>query len=275
MADLIILLLGAVVGIVLGLTGAGGSVIAVPLLMLALGWTLPQAVPVALLAVGVSALLGVLAATRHHLVCYRAAILMAVLGFITAPIGIRMAQLLPHVWLQLLFALVLTAVAVRMFLQATYSPADSSIVRAAVDWHDSNPVCRFNPETGKLSWSSPCAVVLTLSGAMTGLLSGLIGVGGGFIIVPALRHLTQLNMHAAVGTSLLIITFISTAGFVGAILQGVPVDWSMAVPFVAGAIVGMMAGRSLTPLIAGPMLQKLFSILMTGVAVALIAGLMH
>lgn len=275
MVDLITLALGAIVGIVLGLTGAGGSVIAVPLLMIVLDWTLPQAVPVALLAVGVSALFGVLTASRHQLVCYRAALLMAILGFVTAPMGIRLAQWLPHLWLQLLFAVVLVVVAIRMFLQATWSPADSSVVRAAVDWQDSSPVCRFNPDTGKLSWSSPCAVVLTISGAITGLMSGLIGVGGGFIIVPALRYLTQLSMHAAVGTSLLIITLISTAGFAGAMFQDIPVAWATAVPFVAGAVIGMAGGRRLAPFLAGPLLEKLFAVLMVGVAIALITGLMY
>lgn len=273
MVEIFILLLGSIVGAVLGLTSAGGSVIAVPLLMLGLGWTLPQAVPVALLAVAVSALSGVFTATKRNLVCYRAAILMAALGLVSAPAGIWLAQWLPHMWLQLLFALVLVAVAIRMYLQATYSPADSSVVRASIDWQDSSPVCRFNPDTGKLAWSSPCAVVLALGGAVTGLMSGLIGVGGGFIIVPALRHLTQLSMHAAVGTSLMIISLISTAGFAGAVLQDIPVAWSVALPFVGGAIIGMAAGRSLAPFVAGPLLQKGFALLMILVSAALIAGL--
>ncbi|MDZ7737007.1 MAG: sulfite exporter TauE/SafE family protein [Gammaproteobacteria bacterium] len=275
MVEIFILLLGSIVGVVLGLTGAGGSVIAVPLLMLGLGWTLPQAVPVALLAVALSALSGMFTVTRRNLVCYRAAILMAALGLASAPAGIWLAQWLPHMWLLILFAIVLVAVAIRMYLQATYSPADSSIVRAAIDWQDSNPVCRFHPDTGKLAWSSPCAVVLALGGAVTGLMSGLIGVGGGFIIVPALRHLTQLSMHAAVGTSLMVIALISTAGFAGAMLQGIPVAWSVAVPFVGGAILGMAGGRSLAPFLAGPLLQKAFALLMILASAGLVGGLFH
>lgn len=273
MVEITALLLGAIVGLVLGLTGAGGSVIAVPLLIFGLGWTLPQAVPVALLAVAASALVGAVAASRQGLVCYRAAVVLAVLGFITAPAGIWLALRIPDIWLQAIFAGVLVAVAVRLFIQATYSPDDSRVVRAAIIRQDSSPVCRLNSQTGKLTWTSPCAFVLSLGGAVTGLITGLIGVGGGFIIVPALRHLTQLNMHAAVGTSLMVITGISIAGFTGAFFTGVPVSWPAAVPFVGGAIIGMIAGRTLAPFLSGPFLQKGFAVLMVVVSAGLIGSM--
>lgn len=274
MVEITALILGTGVGLVLGLTGAGGSVIAVPLLIFGLGWTLPQAVPVALLAVAVSALVGAVAATRQGLVCYRAAVVLALLGFLTAPVGIWLSLRVTDFWLQLVFAAVLLIVAVRLFIQATYSPDDSRIVRAAITRQESNPVCRLNPETGKLTWTSPCAFVLALGGAATGLISGLIGVGGGFIIVPAIRHLTQLSMHTAVGTSLLVITLISIAGFVSALFHDVPVSWATGAPFVAGAVLGMIAGRTLAPILAGPQLQKGFAVLMVVVSAGLLVKIL-
>jgi len=110
--------LGLVVGLVLGLTGAGGSIFAVPLLMWGMGWTLPQAAPVALLAVSAAAAFGTVAAWDVRLIRYRAALLMALFAWLLAPFGLRWAQLLQTQTLSLLFAAVLLIVAARMLLQA-------------------------------------------------------------------------------------------------------------------------------------------------------------
>lgn len=265
--------LGVAVGLVLGLTGAGGSILAVPLLMAGLGWTLPQAAPVALLAVATAAAIGTVGAWRHELVRYRAAMLMAALGFVTAPLGIWLAQGMPLWWLNAGFALILIIVAGRMFMQARTTPEETAVVRAATEGQAGAAVCRLNPATGRLSWTSPCAGALAATGAATGLVSGLLGVGGGFIIVPALRRLTQLNMHAAVGTSLMVIALVSAAGVAGALLHGIAMPWDVALPFVAGAVIGMLAGRLVAPRIAGPALQQGFAVLMWIVAAGLLITL--
>jgi uncharacterized protein len=267
--------LGIAVGLVLGLTGAGGSILAVPLLMVGFGWSLPQAAPVALLAVATAAIIGTAGAWRHDLVRYRAALLMAALGFMTAPLGILMAQAMPLLWLNTVFALILIVVAARMFMQARSSPDETTVVRAVAAGQAGAAVCRLNPATGRLSWTSPCAGALAVTGAVTGLVSGMLGVGGGFIIVPALRRLTQLNMHAAVGTSLMVIALISAGGVAGALLQGVAMPWDIAWVFVAGAVGGMLAGRWLAPLIAGPRLQQGFAVLMCIVAAGMLVTLIQ
>src|SRR5690242_5540384 len=110
-------ILGVIVGAVLGLTGAGGSILAVPLLMFGLGWTLPQAAPVALLAVCASATFGTIVAWDVTHVRYRAAALMGVVALFTAPLGVTTASLLPLPLLTGLFALVLGYVGVRMLRQ--------------------------------------------------------------------------------------------------------------------------------------------------------------
>lgn len=262
---MIALLLGIGVGLVLGLTGAGGSILAVPLLMLGLGWSLPQAAPVALIAVATAALFGTWAAWRHSYVRWRAALVMGALGLLTAPLGLSLAQRLPLDGLGALFALLLLVVAARLWRQARIAPGETRIVRAGVKGDElpaRGPVCRLNPLSGRLVWTRPCALVLALSGAVTGLLSGLLGVGGGFVIVPALRAATELSMQSAVATSLMAIAVISTGTLAIAALQGAALPVAVAAPFAAGALGGMAAGRALAPRIAGPRLQQGFAVFM-------------
>ena len=124
--------LGVMVGLVLGLTGAGGSILAVPLLMAGLGWTLPQAAPVALLAVCASATFGTVVAWDVTHVRYRAAALMGITALFTAPLGVLTASVLPLPVLTAVFAGVLGTVAVRMLRQAQRAPEEAAVVRATV-----------------------------------------------------------------------------------------------------------------------------------------------
>jgi len=256
------LALGAVVGLVLGLTGAGGSIFAVPLLMWGLGWTLPEAAPVALLAVAGAAAFGTIAAWDVRFVRYRAALLLAVVAWCTAPLGLRAARVLPVHVLTLGFAAVLAVVALRMMLQALRSPEDASVVRAGRE----SPVCHVDPLTGRFDWTPASVTVMGGIGALTGFLAGLLGVGGGFVIVPALRTFSDLSMHAAVATSLMAIALISAGTVIAATAQGHALPWNVALPFMAGALAGMLAGRMLAPRVAGPALQTAFALCMMVVA---------
>lgn len=266
------LLLGVIVGLVLGLTGAGGSILAVPLLMAVMAWPISEAVPVALLALAASAALGSYLAWRKSYVRYRAALLMSVAGVLTAQFGLHVADVLPQRWVLLAFASTLAVVALRMFLRARSSPDESAVVRAAVAGDGGRargPLCRLHPRTGRIVWTRVSAVVIALIGAITGFLSGLLGVGGGFVIVPALRTVTELSMHSAVATSLMAIALTSLGTFGGALLQGRAMPWMIALPFVSGALMGMLGGHALAPRIAGPRLQQGFALLMAAVAVGM------
>lgn len=268
------LALGIIVGLVLGLTGAGGSIIAVPLLMAALAWPMTRAAPVALLAVAAAAALGSYLAWRKSYVRYRAAALMAAMGVFTAQFGLRVADALPQAQLAFMFAAVLALVAMRMFLQAWRAPEEARVVRATVagdGGRAQGPICRLNPSTGRIIWTHTSAMVIAAIGAVTGFLSGLLGVGGGFVIVPALRMTTELSMHSAVATSLMAIALTSLGTFGGALLQGRAMPWVIALPFVAGALLGMLGGHALAPRIAGPRLQQGFAVLMLAVAVGMAA----
>ncbi|HSW13116.1 MAG TPA: sulfite exporter TauE/SafE family protein [Solimonas sp.] len=268
------LVLGILIGLVLGLTGAGGSILAVPLLMAGLGWSLTQAAPVALLAVAGAAALGSYFAWHRNYVRYRAAALIAMAGVLTAPLGLWLATLLPPDTLALAFAAALSGVALRMLLAARLAPAEAAMVRATVAGDGSRasgPICRLDPQSGRIHWTRPCAVAMSLIGGVTGFLSGLLGVGGGFVIVPSLRAVTELSMQSAIATSLLAIALTSSGTVLGASLMGRGIPWMIAVPFLAGSLLGMGGGRWLAPRIAGPRLQQGFALLMLIVAAGMVA----
>lgn len=261
----IALILGLIVGLILGLTGAGGGAIAVPLLMWGLGWTLPQAAPVALLSVAISAGFGTVAAWDRTQIRYRAATLVAACGILSAPLGLWLGDRLPAMVLGLIFAALLLLLAVRMWRNA--QPARPGPVELNMpDEPASGPICEVRSDTGRINWTRPCLMALSGAGLLTGFLSGLLGVGGGFVMVPALRFLSPLSMHAAVATALMAAALGSTMTFIIALIHGRSVDVAMAVPFVLGSIVGLLAGRKLVPMISGKLLQRLFAVMLVLVA---------
>jgi len=267
-------ILGLIVGLVLGLTGAGGSVFAVPLLVLGLGWTITQAVPVALIAVCASATMGTLAAWNVSYVRYRAALLMALASCVSAPLGLRMADRISESRLAVAFATVMLVVAARLLIQARRAPAETRIVRSAIAGDGTparGPLCRVHAQTGRLVWTSTCALAVSGIGAVTGLLSGALGVGGGFVIVPALRASTALSMHSAIATSLMAIALTSAITVVASLAMGHHLPGMVALPFVIGSLGGMVLGRRLAPRLAGPLLQQGFAVTMIVAAVLIMA----
>lgn len=256
-------LLGSLVGITLGLTGAGGAIIAVPLLIFGLHLAVAEAAPIALLAVSLSAAIGAALALKLGKVRYRAAGLIAVSGVLTAPIGIWAAHKLPNAPLTLLFAIVLAYVALHMLRQSR------TIVAKAEESCSAAAPCQLDAAIGRLIWTEPCARALAISGAVAGSLSGLLGVGGGFVVVPALRKATNLQMQSILATSLAVIALISAAGVASAVLIG-EMDWSIGLPFAAGAITGMLAGGVFARRLAGPKLQQSFAVLALCVALGMV-----
>ncbi|ATE60897.1 sulfite exporter TauE/SafE family protein [Thauera sinica] len=266
------ILIGLTVGLVLGLTGAGGSIFAVPLLMAGLGWPITQASTASLLAVAISAAVGAALAWRHSYVRYRAATLMALVGTFFAPAGIGLADRLPQPTLTKIFSLVLAIVGVRMFLAARRCGEDAAVVRSAVAGEGRSSrgrVGSVNPATGRLVWTQAVAVTMSLIGACTGFLSGLLGVGGGFVIVPALRATVPLSMHSAVATSLMAIALTSSGTFLSGLLHGRTVPLAAVLPFVGGAVLGMVLGRTVAGRISGPRLQQSFAALAVAVSIVM------
>ena len=268
-----IVALGLLVGLILGLCGAGGAILAVPMLIFALNWDVAQSAPVALVAVAASAALGAVIGLRQGCVRYRAALLMAATGGAMTPLGVYLAHRAPVGPLAIIFALVLMYVAARMFRQARRTLAAAG-PGAGPDCERSPgrppAPCRLSMITGRLMWTAPCARALALSGLVTGFLSGLLGVGGGFVIVPALCRATDLPMNSIVATSLMVIALVSSFAVASSAFAG-HMDFSIAWPFAAGALAGMLVGRTIAPRIAGPKLQQCFAVLAAVVAVGLVA----
>lgn len=256
--------LGLIVGLILGLTGAGGSLLAVPLLIFALNWSVARAAPMALIAVASSATLGAAIGLRQRIVRYRAAMAMAAAGAVVTPLGLFLAHRLPAWPLQLLLAGVLFFVAWRMFRQTVIDPAVQACSPPRI------VPCAIDPATGRFAWTAPCTRALVAAGSLTGFLSGLLGVGGGFVVVPALCRATALPMNAIVATSLAVVALVSSSAVVIAAAAG-HLEFAVAIPFAAGALAGMAAGRMAAPRLAGAKLQQGFAALCVLVAMGLIA----
>lgn len=245
---------GLVMGLVLGLTGAGGGILAVPALVLGLGLSMTQAAPVALFAVGSAAAVGAIDGLRHGLVRYRAALLIALLGALFSPLGIYLAHQLAERTLMILFSGLMVMVAWRMLRRERRDDGPSDHGHA--NWGQKN--CMLDQQTGRFSWTAKCTATLAALGAVTGVVSGLLGVGGGFLIVPAFKQLTDVQMRGIVATSLMVISLISTIGVIGALQAGVRID-GLGFAFIAASVVGMVIGRKLCARVPARALQVGFA----------------
>ncbi|VVM68132.1 hypothetical protein PS623_01612 [Pseudomonas fluorescens] len=255
--------LGAIIGAVLALTGAGGGILAVPLLVFGLGLNMVEAAPVGLLAVGLAASVGALLGLRQGLVRYRAALFIALIGICATPFGLMLAHRLPNAPLALVFAAVLIHACLRIWRKAARelrgeSPCGERQIMP----------CVLNPMKGRLRWTLPCARALAVTGGVAGLLSGLLGVGGGFVIIPALSRYTNLEMKSIVATSLAVIALVACGSVVSASVAGV-MHWQVGAPFALGAVTGLLLARPLAGKLAGPRLQQVFAVVGIGAALLL------
>lgn len=270
---MLIALFGLVTGIALGLTGGGGSIFAMPLLLSGAGSSVPQAVAVSSLAVGSASLVGALRGLHQGWVDVRSGIMFAAAGIITAPLGVLLGARLDDSLRLGAFSVLLLVMGGLMWHKA-HAP-ESRVVRASIlrgSGIHGAPSCRYSLE-GKLHMTAPCAAMLAGAGVTTGLLSGLFGVGGGFLIVPALRLTTGLSIHRSVATSLLVIASISASTAVSSSI-GIAMDLPLTFKFVGGSITGLIAGALLAQRLAGPPLQRLFAALIAAVGLGMLAQIL-
>lgn len=254
-------LFGSLVGLLLGLTGGGGAIFAVPLLVYGLGVSPSEGVGVSLLAVGAGSLVGFLDRWRVGLVETRTGLLFAAAGILGAPLGTWIALRVPDSLLLLMFAGLMIVIAVRMWSVASEPETCGTCGVEGTG----GPTCARD-EKERLILTTRCAVVLLLVGLGTGALSGLFGVGGGFVIVPALVLFSRMSIHRAVGTSLMVISLVSVSGITAHVIAGRPIPPVVAAPFLAGAIAGLFAGGRLSQRFSGPTLQRVFAVAIVAVA---------
>ena len=262
------LVFGTAVGFSLGLTGGGGSIIAVPLLVY--GLTLPtrQAVGVSLAAVGSTALAGAVHRLWRGEVEVRTGLLFAVAGMLGAPLGSLIGRRMPETLTLMLFAALMVAVAVQMWRKATRRPEEAAVVRSPTRARPKGTggvACRRDP-AGRLTMTSRCATVMAAAGIATGVLSGLFGVGGGFVIVPALVLFSGMGIHRAVATSLLVIALVSVSGVASYLLSQQPLPPGLTLLFVAGGVAGLALGTVVAHWLSPVGLQKIFAAVIVAVA---------
>lgn len=263
------LVFGAMVGVSLGLTGGGGSIIAVPLLVYGLAVPARDAVGVSLAAVGSTAMVGAAHRLWEGEVELRTGLMFAAAGMLGAPLGAFLGRWVPETALLMLFAVLMFWVAVAMWRKAAKRPDEAGIVRAPGANRPpagAGVACRRDP-AGRLTMTSRCAVVLGVAGIVTGVLSGLFGVGGGFVIVPALVLFSGMSIYRAVATSLLVIALVSAAGVSAKLLAGETLAAGLTMLFILGGIAGLGLGTVFARRLSPVGLQKVFAAAIVAVAV--------
>ncbi|GAB3001309.1 sulfite exporter TauE/SafE family protein [Amycolatopsis acidiphila] len=242
-------LAGLLIGLALGLLGAGGSILAVPALVYAAGQPLASAIPASLLIVGVSSAAAVIPRLRAGTVRWPVALVFGAAGVPAAFAGAALGHLVPPRFLLLGFAVLMAVVAVRMLRKPTGT---------------GTAACRTSG--GHVNWRA-CLPKALAAGIAVGVLTGLFGVGGGFLIVPALTLLLGLDAGEAVATSLVIIVLNSAAGL--AAHAGAPLDWVTIGIFGGGAVLTALAGGRVARRLPADTIRRGFAYLVLVVAAAI------
>ena len=245
-----VLLLAVLVGVALGLLGGGGSILTVPLLVYVAGLEAKEAIATSLLVVGVTSIAALVPHARAGRVRWRTGAIFGVAAMAGAYAGGRVAEFIPGTVLLVAFALMMVATAVAMIRGRR---ADAGGPGEAAP--------------GGSARELPVKLVL-LEGVVVGLVTGLVGAGGGFLVVPALVLLGGLPMPVAVGTSLLVIAMKSFAGLAG-YLSSVSIDWGLALAVTGMAVIGSVVGALLSGRVPQDRLRQAFGwfVLVMGVVV--------
>jgi len=228
------LALAVAIGVSLGLLGGGGAILTVPVLVYVLGYAAKPAIAMSLVVVGITSLIGAALHWRLGNVRVGMAITFGLFAMVGAFAGAKLSTLLSGGVQLVLLALVMTVTAVSMLRGAR---------------HDIEP-------SG--SWRPTLFVPVALG---VGVLTGLVGIGGGFLVVPALVLLARVPMRQAVGTSLLVIAMNTAAGFSG-YLGTVDLEWTVLAGFTALAVVGALAGIALSARVPQAALKRGFAVLL-------------
>lgn len=235
-------ILGFAIGLVLGLLGGGGSILTVPALVYVVGQTPHVAITTSLIIVGLNAMVGVWFYRAQGVLNWKVAFIFGGVGMITAYFAALFSKNFPETVLMSLFALLMLVVGLVMILRKP--PNDEQVQARSM-------------------------LVVVASGAAVGALTGLLGVGGGFLIVPALVMLVGVPIRSAIGTSLIVIAMNSLAGLLGH-LGGIELDYTLLLVFVGAGIVGTFAGSWLTKMIRSSQLQRIFALFIIALALFLL-----
>jgi uncharacterized membrane protein YfcA len=237
---------GLVVGILLGLLGGGGSILAVPALVYGVGVPITAAIPMSLAVVGLSSAAALVPRLRGGQIRWRIAGIFGATGAVAAFAGAAVNRLLEPRLVLAGFALLMIAAGVRMLTGTDTAGGDCALPEGGVNWRG-------------------CLPKAIAAGLAVGFLTGLFGVGGGFLIIPAFVLILGLPMDSAVATSLAVIVVNSAAGF-AAHLGEAHLDPSLTLAFAAAAIVSSLLAGRLAHRIPTPRLQRWFAYLVFAIA---------
>ncbi|TXI57968.1 sulfite exporter TauE/SafE family protein [Mycolicibacter arupensis] len=235
--------LGFVIGLVLGSLGGGGSVLAVPALVYGVGQTAHAATATSLVVVGVTAFVGMVGHLRAGSVRLGDGLTFGLVGVGGALCGSLLSGVVSNSVLLLTFSTVILVAAWRMHEQGTEA--------SEAGWQQQGHVGR--------GWR------VAIIGSVVGFLTGFFGVGGGFVIVPALVLTLGYEMPVAVGTSLLVITINSVEALMFRLPAG-GVDWRVAIPFATAGVLGVLLGDNLARRVPAAVLTRWFVWLLVIVA---------
>jgi uncharacterized membrane protein YfcA len=239
---LVDLMVGGVIGLTLGLLGGGGSILTVPALVYIIGQTPQVAVVASLVIVGANSVLGAFFHRAQGTLNWRVALVFGGVGMVAAYFAAGLSHLLSSTLLLVLFAVLMLVVGGLMILRK--APNDEG--------HTSH------------GW-----MVTVLAGLVVGVLTGFLGVGGGFLIVPALVMLVGLPMRQAVGTSLVVIAMNSLAGILGHLSQ-THLDYTLISLFVIAGMGGTFAGTWLAQRMRADHLRRIFAFFVIALALFLL-----
>ena len=245
------ILSGGLIGLALGTTGGGGSLIAIPLLVYVLGMKVQPATVLSLMVVAASALIGVYQRRASGEVKVKPAVIFSVTGAVGAWVGAFGHRFVREETVLLLFSVLMIVAAWRMWRSSGQSDG------------------RFTGEGCAERFPRSCWVKVSLIGVGVGLLTGFFGVGGGFVIVPALALVLGFPMRMAVSTSLLIIALVAVGGLVGHLQSG-QVDWPLAGLLLLGSAIGMSGGSWAARQVSLATLAKGFAAIAIGVTIVMI-----
>jgi len=248
----LVVVYGLSVGVALGLSGGGGSIFAVPLLLYAVGLPLREAVTVSLLVVGLTSALG--AFLQRRLVQWRAGFVLGVGGVLGAPLGAWIGSMMPERLTMLSFAALMIFVGVRMLRG---NDADAGLPGIS---------CRRDSD-GMVHFHWPCAGRLFFAGGLVGVMAGIFGVGGGFLVVTALVMVLGMPVNRALATSLVGIGLISAAAFASNYAKSGVFPVEPALGFLAGSAIGMLAGILFKSRLSEVVLKRIIGTAMVLVAV--------
>lgn len=244
-----------VIGVVLGLVGGGGSILTVPVLVYILAIEPVLATAYSLFVVGFAAAIGAVRNLQKGMVDVKTAVVFAIPAFIAVYATRRFIIPAIPVEITTIGDFVLTKdIAIMVFFALIMLLASVSMIRNKREESDEETTIKYN------------FPMIIIEGVVVGMLTGIVGAGGGFLIIPALVLLAKLPMKKAVGTSLLIIAFKSLIGFLGDV-QNLELDWTFLLIFSGITAVGILLGIYLTNFIDGKKLKKGFGwfVLLMGV----------